>query len=175
MDGGMEFRLLGPFEVVRDGTPAGIGAARQRTVLATLLLASNRTVAVSRLIEALWDEDPPRTAKSQVHICVSALRRQLSDAGGTSPIATRPSGYLISVPDDAVDVRRFEILVAEGAAAAAQQSPEEAVQRLRAGLALWRGPAADGVSSRVVQVAATRLNESRRAASEDCLDLELQL
>jgi len=172
MDGGMEFRLLGPFEVVRDGTPVGIGAARQRTVLATLLLASNRTVAVSRLIEALWDEDPPHTAKSQVHICVSALRRQLSHAGGRSPIATRPSGYLISVPDDAVDVRRFEMLVAE---AAAQQSPEEAVQRLRAGLALWRGPAADGVGSRVVQAAATRLNESRLAALEDCLDLELQL
>src|SRR5215468_5088664 len=172
MDGGMEFRLLGPFEVVRDGTPAGIGAARLRTVLAMLLLASNRTVAVSRLIEAVWDEDPPRTAKSQVHICVSALRRQLSGAGGGSPIATRPSGYLISVPDDAVDVRRFEVLVAE---AAAQQPPEQAVKRLRAGLALWRGPAADGVCSRVVQVAATRLNESRLAALEDCLDLELQL
>jgi len=168
----MEFRLLGPFEVVRDGTPAGIGAARLRTVLAMLLLASNRTVAVSRLIEAVWDEDPPRTAKSQVHICVSALRRQLSGAGGGSPIATRPSGYLISVPDDAVDVRRFEVLVAE---AAAQQPPEQAVKRLRAGLALWRGPAADGVCSRVVQAAATRLNESRLAALEDCLDLELQL
>src|SRR5262249_40981359 len=80
-----------------------------------------------------------------------------------------------SVPDGAVDVRRFEILVAEGAAAAAQQSPEEAVQRLRAGLALWRGPAAGGGSSRGVQGAATPLNESRLAALEDCLGLELQL
>jgi len=175
MGGETDFRLLGPLEILRDGRLVDIGAARQQIVLAMLLLGSNRIVPVSRLIEALWDDDPPPTAKSQVQICVSALRRQVTGADGGSPIVTRPAGYLISVPDDALDVRRFEVLVANGVAAAADERPEEAVQQLRAGLALWRGPAVAGVESRVVQVAATRLNEARLAAVEGCLDLELQL
>jgi DNA-binding SARP family transcriptional activator len=175
MDNGLDFRLLGPLEVLLHGKLIDIGAARQQIVLAMLLLGANRTVSVSRLIEALWDDDPPSTAKGQVQICVSALRRQLTVAGGCPAIVTRPAGYLISAPDDALDVRRFEALAANGAAAAAEHRPEEAVQLLRAGLSLWRGLAATGVDSRVVQVSATRLNESRVAAMENCLELELQL
>src|ERR1700676_4322361 len=106
MDGEMEFRLLGPLEVHLNGKLVDIGAGRQQVVLAMLLLGSNRIVPVSRLIEALWDDDPPFTAKSQVQICASALRRQLAGAGGCSAIVTRPAGYLISAPDDALDVRR---------------------------------------------------------------------
>ncbi|XRQ09018.1 BTAD domain-containing putative transcriptional regulator [Actinomadura welshii] len=170
----VEFRLLGPVEVVLDGEPVGLPAARQEIVLAMLLLEANRVVPVSRLVDALWDESQPATAKSQVHISVSALRRLLARPGA-QPIETRSPGYLIRTPDDALDLKRFENLVAEAAAAAAEQRPAEAVRHYRTALALWRGPAMAGIESRVVQVYATRWDETRLAKLEDCLDLELQL
>ncbi len=171
----MEFRLLGPLEVLLAGQPAEIRAPRQEIVLAVLLLEANRVVPVSKLVEALWDDNPPATAKGQVQIAVSALRRLLADSGDGGAIATRSPGYLIRLPDDALDLRRFESLTAGGAAAAAQARLEEAAQKLRAALALWRGQAAAGIDSRVVQAAAVRLNESRLAVWEDCIDLELRL
>jgi DNA-binding SARP family transcriptional activator len=171
----MEFRLLGPVEVVLDDEPVGIAAARQEIVLTMLLLEANRVVSVSRLVDALWDEEPPLTAKSQVQISVSALRRLLARPDDSSVITTRSPGYLIRVPDEALDLRRFELLAARGASFAAEQQNAEAVQQHRAALGLWRGPAAMGVESRVVQSAAVRLNESRLAVLENCLDLELQL
>jgi DNA-binding SARP family transcriptional activator len=171
---GLEFRLLGPVEIVLDGEPSSLAAPRQEIVLAMLLLEANRVVPVSRLVDALWDETPPHTAKSQVHISVSALRRLLGPRGA-EVILTRSPGYLIQVPDDALDLKRFEALAASGAAAAGEQRLEDATRHFRAALDLWRGPAMAGVDSRVIQVYATRWNETRLAVLEDRLDLELQL
>jgi DNA-binding SARP family transcriptional activator/tetratricopeptide (TPR) repeat protein len=170
----MEFRLLGPVEIVLDSEPTAITAARQETVLAVLLLEANRVVPVSRLVDALWDDEPPTTARSQVQICVSALRRMLAPAGDGVAIMTRPSGYLLRLPENVLDVERFNALVAEGAALAGER-PAEAVERYRAALALWRGEAASGVESRIVRQAATVLNESRIATLETCIELELLL
>ncbi|HEX6472245.1 MAG TPA: BTAD domain-containing putative transcriptional regulator [Streptosporangiaceae bacterium] len=171
----MDFRLLGPVEVVLDGEPFGLAAPRQEIVLAMLLLEANRVVSVSRLVDALWDDEPPPTAKNQVHISVSALRRRLGTRAGPQPILTRSPGYVIRVPDEALDLRRFEAFAAKGAAAAAGQQPDAATRYFRAALDLWRGHAMAGVESRVVQTYATRWNETRLALLEDCLDLELQL
>lgn len=171
----MEYRLLGPLDVIEDGRSLDIGGPRQQIVLAMLLLEANHVVSVSRLVAALWDDRPPATARSQVQICVSALRRGLAAVGVTDAIVTRPPGYVLRVTDDDLDIRRFERLAMSGRAAAAEHRVEDAARDLRAGLALWHGPAAAGVDSRIVQIAATRLNEGRLAALEDCIDLELDL
>jgi DNA-binding SARP family transcriptional activator len=171
----MEFRILGPVEVILGGDPVGINAPRQEIVLTTLLLEANRVVPVNRLVDALWDEDPPATAKGQVQIAMSALRRLLAVSGDGGVIVTRSPGYVIRVPDDALDLKGFESLAADGSAAAAEDRLEEAVQKLRGALALWRGPVAEGVESKVVQAAAVRLNESRLGLWEECIDLELRL
>jgi DNA-binding SARP family transcriptional activator/tetratricopeptide (TPR) repeat protein len=170
----MEFRLLGPVEIVSDAESIAITAARQETVLAVLLLEAGRVIPVGRLVDAIWDDEPPTTARSQVQICVSALRRILARAGEGVAILTRPSGYLLRLPAGMLDVERFNALVAEGAAIAGDR-PAEAVERYRDALALWRGDAASGVQSRIVRQAATVLDESRIAAHETCIDLELRL
>jgi DNA-binding SARP family transcriptional activator len=157
----MEYRVLGPLAVLADGQPIDIGSARQRVVLAVLLLEANRVVSRDRLVDALWDRHPPATASSQIHICVSALRRKLAAYGAPDVIETVPPGYLIRIDDHALDAREFELLVASGRAAAADGRPHDAVRHLLASLELWRGSAFAGLNSDLVQVAATRLNEER--------------
>jgi DNA-binding SARP family transcriptional activator len=171
----MEYLLLGPLEVLADGSPMEISSTRQRILLAMLLLEANHAVPLSRLADAIWDDDPPTTAKSQVQTCVSVLRRQLAGAGDDEAIATRSAGYAIRVPENALDIMKFERMTARSRAAAADDRPEEAVRELRAALALWRGPAAAGVPSRLVEAAATRLNENRLGVLENCIELELSL
>ena len=103
MAGRFYFRLLGPLEVMADDHPLELGAPRQRAIMAMLLLEANHIVPVNRLVDAVWDDDPPVTAKSQIQICVSALRRLLDDGSGAPVIMTRPSGYLLRAPDDALE------------------------------------------------------------------------
>lgn len=167
----LEFKLLGPVEVVIDGLAFSIAAPRQEVILALLLLAANRVVSVSRMIDALWADDPPRTARSQVHIIVSALRRLL----GEGVIVTRPPGYSIHIPEGALDLTRFEQLAAKGARAAAELKTSEAVELQRSALALWRGPAMEDVESDIIRAAAKTLNEERISVLQDCIDLELQM
>jgi DNA-binding SARP family transcriptional activator/tetratricopeptide (TPR) repeat protein len=167
----MEFRLLGPLETVIDDNSVTIAASRQQVALALLLLEAGHVVSMERIVDALWGEEPPRTARSQVQITISGLRRLL----GGSVIVTRPPGYLIKAPPECIDLVRFEGLLASGTAAAAGQRLDEARRDLRAALALWRGPALDGVRSEVIRGAATRLNERRISACQDCLEVELRL
>ena len=140
-----------------------------------LLLQANHVVPLSRLVDAVWADTPPSTSKSQIQACVSALRRHLKGVAADCEIATRSIGYAIEVPDHALDVGRFQLLASRGRAAAAEHREEEAVRDLRAALALWRGPAADGVESKLVQSVATRLNETRISLLEECIELELAL
>jgi DNA-binding SARP family transcriptional activator len=170
----MEFRLLGSLEILANGAPLQLSSPRQRILLTMLLLEANRVVPLERLVDALWDDQPPVTAKSQVQTCISALRHQLADAGAGELISTQPPGYLIHVPDGALDIEIFRHLVGEGRAAAGQQ-PEEAARQLRAAIALWRGQAAVGIESKVVQAVATRLNEEHLGILEECIELELAL
>jgi DNA-binding SARP family transcriptional activator len=167
----MEFRLLGSVEVVINDKPVAIAASRQQIALALLLLEAGHVVSVDRIIDALWGDEPPRTARSQVQITISALRRLL----GEFEIVTQPPGYMIKAPPESIDLACFEELTSSGARAAAEQRVPEALTDLRAALALWRGPALDGIESEVIRGAATRLTESRIATYQDCLELELQL
>jgi DNA-binding SARP family transcriptional activator/tetratricopeptide (TPR) repeat protein len=172
---GIEIRLLGPLALSVNGALWSPGSSRQRIVLAILLLEANRVVPVSRLIDAVWEDQPPATAKSQVQTCISALRQHLRRAGAESVIATRPAGYEICVPDDGLDISAFQRLASSGMAAAADDRGAEAVGELRAALSMWRGTAAVDVESQIVQSAAARLNEDRLRVLEECLALELDL
>jgi DNA-binding SARP family transcriptional activator len=170
--GVLEFRLLGPVEITCGADHIPLTVGRNEIVLAMLLLETGRVVPVQRLIDALWAEDPPTTARSQVQICMSMLRKLLP--GPEVAILTRPPGYLLRIPDGALDLSRFRLLCAT-AEETAKQDTQEAVARYREALALWRGEACASVASQIVQQAAIRLNEERWAALENCLDLELRL
>jgi predicted ATPase/DNA-binding SARP family transcriptional activator len=133
----MRFGLLGPIAVWRDGDEVSLGAAKQRAVLALLLLRANETVPTSRLIDELWDERPPTQAVKTVQVYVSQLRKVL----GEGVVETRTGGYLVCVEPGALDVDRFETLLERGRTFLGASAPAEASAVLREALALWRGPA----------------------------------
>ncbi|MCX5066827.1 NB-ARC domain-containing protein [Micromonospora lupini] len=169
----MRFRILGPLEISGAGHTLTVTAARQRVVLSTLLLDANCVVSTAQLADALWDDAPPTTARGQVQICVSALRKTLTRLGLPDRIVTRPPGYLIEVADGDLDLHYFDRLVLAGQQALAESRLDDAAEALSGALALWRGTALAGVESQALRAAATRLDERRLAVTEDWLDVEL--
>jgi DNA-binding SARP family transcriptional activator len=169
------YRLLGPLEVGRGGTNAVIRPGRQEIVLCVLLLNANRVVGIDRLIDAVWDTDPPATARTQVQICVSALRRNLGRIGLPTSIVTKSPGYLMRVADDELDTQVFAARVAGADDAVRAGDPATAADLLASALALWRGPALAGLDSPALQGIAVQLDERRLSATETRVDLELRL
>jgi DNA-binding SARP family transcriptional activator len=156
----MEFRVLGPLEVVDGDRQVALGGARQRAVLVLLLTRANEIVPMERLIDQLWDERPPKAAANTVHYYVSQLRKAL----GAERIVTRAPGYLIRVDPDELDLERFERLVAENDA-----------DSLREALALWRGQAlADIAYEPFAQAEIQRLEELRLAALERRIQADVE-
>ena len=100
----MEFRILGPLEVVDDGRPVSIRRGKEQALLAYLLLHANEVVSSGRLIDVLWDERPPPTASKILQNAVSHLRKQLGDGR----LLTRDPGYLLRVEEGELDLQRFE-------------------------------------------------------------------
>ncbi|MGW6445198.1 BTAD domain-containing putative transcriptional regulator [Lentzea sp. NPDC055074] len=168
-------RLLGPVELVVDQRSLDLGGPRQRVVLTMLGLNANRVVPVDQLIDAVWNSSPPSTAKGQIQICISALRKVFTDAGLPEAIRTRPPGYVLEIPDDALDSIQFTALVARAREESDAGSGEIAAATLRSALALWRGSALSGVSSDLVQRAAVPLDDLRLAAVEERIRLDLML
>src|SRR5712692_7058912 len=103
----MEFRILGPLEVIEGGRSLAVGASKQRALLAMLLLNANQAVSNDHLIEALWEERPPETAGKALQVYVSQLRKVL----GKELLETKAPGYLLRVAEGELDVQRFEALV----------------------------------------------------------------
>ncbi len=176
----MDFRILGPLEVVTEGQPLALGGTRQRAVLGVLLLHANETVSIDRLIDALWGESPPSGAVQSVRVYVSRLRKALEDGdaegGATSVLVTTAGGYQLRVEDGGLDLMRFERLFTEGQRALADERPEHAAELLSGALALWRGPAlADLAFEPFAQAEAARLDELRVAALEDRIEADLEL
>jgi DNA-binding SARP family transcriptional activator len=130
----MDFRILGPLEVIEDGQALPLGAAKQQVVLAVLLLHPNEVVSVSRLVDELWGVSPPVTAAKVVQGYVSGLRKIL----GPQTIITRSGGYSVRVDADCLDSARFESLAAEGRAFL-PNDPARAVELFGRALLLWRG------------------------------------
>lgn len=170
----MRFGILGPLRV--GGGEATVTAGRDRTVLAVLLLRAGRVVPVEELIDAVWEERPPATARTQLQICVSRLRQRLAVLGLPPGIIVRdPVGYGIRVEPDDLDAEVFAREVEAARAEVAAGRHPEARRRYRSALALWRGPALSGMTSRSVRRRAQALDEQRLTALEECVDVELRL
>src|SRR5919201_1093184 len=166
------FSLLGPLAVTLDGEPVSLGGQKRRALLATLLLEPKRVVSRDRLIDALWGEDPPDTARNTVQVYVSQLRKLLPEG----MLETAPPGYRLAVEPDTVDVFEFVRLSEEGRAALAAGDAARAAETLRTALALWRGPPlADLAWEPFAQSEIVRLEELRLAALEDRIDADLAL
>ncbi|MFI9023999.1 BTAD domain-containing putative transcriptional regulator [Streptomyces sp. NPDC053560] len=170
------FRLLGPLEAGHGPCPLPLRAARQKLILATLLVSAGRVVPVAGLIEAVWEERPPATARSQIHICISQLRHKLADtARDGRRIETRAYGYVLHTEPGDLDVAVFREKVAAADLAAARGHGEQAAELYRAALGLWRGPALSGLRGAAASRAAAQLDEERIAAAEKRIELELRL
>src|SRR6266511_1208688 len=168
----MDYRVLGPLEV-RDGEESlPLAGAKQRALLALLLLHANRVLSLDRRIDELWGDEPPATAVTGLQVYVSRLRKLLP-AGA---LLTRPPGYLLAVEPDELDLRRFERLLAEGHEALAQADPERAARVLQEALALWRGPAlAEFAFEPFAQAEIGRLEDLRLTAVEERVEADLAL
>lgn len=165
----MEFRILGPLEVADGDRVIPLGGAKQRALLALLLLSANEPVSSDRLIDELWGEQSPESGRTALQVRVSQLRKALGGAGAA--ILTRAPGYVLRVEEeDQLDLHRFERLVRE----ADEAEPVAAAAKLREALALWRGPAlADLAYEAFAQPAIRRLEELRLASSEKRIDADL--
>ncbi len=168
----MEYRILGPLEVRAGDGPVELRGVRQRELLAVLLLHANEIVSSDRLIDELWQGDPPPTAAKIVQNSVSQLRRLLEP----ELLVTRSPGYLLRVEPGELDADRFERVVEQARADLAAGDAAKAAEQLREALALWRGPAlVDFTDAPFARVESARLEELRLAATEDRIEAELAL
>jgi predicted ATPase/class 3 adenylate cyclase/DNA-binding winged helix-turn-helix (wHTH) protein len=171
----VEFRILGPLEVVGEAGPVPLPRGRGRALLAVLVMHVGTVVSTDRLIDELWGHTPPPTAMKALHGLISALRRYLEPArsiGAQRVVETCPPGYVLAVDRDQVDANRFRRLVGQAVDAPA---PTRAAM-LREALGLWRGPAlADFLYQPFAQRAIVELEELRLAATEERIDADLAL
>jgi DNA-binding SARP family transcriptional activator len=171
--GRMEFRILGPLEVLHNGKLLAL-RAKQRAVVGLLVLNSPRPVSRDRLVDELWGDHPPRSALHAIQVYISDIRTALrAQAGSDTVVRTSSSGYALDVADEDIDARYFERLVSEALDAAARDS-RQARSVLEEALALWRGPVlADIENVTAVRLEADRLEEVRLVATECLLAIRL--
>ena len=168
----VEFRVLGPVEVLVDGRPVPLPAAKPRALLATLLLSSNRVVSVARLIDDLWGDEPPETATKALQGYVSQLRKSL----GADRLVTQPPGYSVRVEEGELDLDRFERLVREGRELLGAGDSKAAAKRFAEALELWRGPPfTEFRAEPFARDAGARLEDARLAAIEERIEADLAL
>lgn len=166
----VEFELLGPVTVRRDGRELPLGGPKQRALLAILLLHANEAVSRDRLIDGIWGERPPPTAAHTLDNYVSRLRKALGDGR----LSRRAPGYVLHVEPDELDLDRFERLLRDGREQLAQGDANDAAETLRSALALWRGPAlADVLYEPFARGESERLEERRLMAIEERLAADL--
>jgi DNA-binding SARP family transcriptional activator len=170
----MDYRILGPFEAFDGERELSLGGARQRAVLALLLLRANEALTRDVIVDELWGEHPPQTVGKVLQNCISALRKELP--AGADKLRTVGSAYVLQLAPEELDRDRFERGLAEGRAALAAGELEDAVERLTAALGLWRGaPLSDFTYERFAQDEIARLEELHIAAVEDRIEAELAL
>ena len=168
----MQIAMLGPLEVRDDdGAAVPVAGIRLRRLLIALALTPRQLIPTTRLIDAIWDDEPPSGAGNALQALVSRLRRALPEGS----IESHPAGYRLVIGPDDVDVVRFERLVAAGRADVTRD-PARAAETLRDALGLWRGPALlDVFDQEFFQTTITRLDELRLTAIEDRVSAELRL
>lgn len=173
--GGTRFRLLGPVEFSSGGGWRSIGSTKQRTLLAILLLHANRVVPVAQLHAELWGDRPYARVKNLLAGCVWRLRAALGDDAGRA-LVTRPGGYQLTVPPDALDLLEYQRLVDLGRVRRAADDLPGALEAFSAAVELWRGePLADVSFTQSVMAERARLEESRLTVEEMRLGLRIEL
>jgi len=174
----LDFRILGPLEVREGERPLPLGGAKQRAVLALLLLDAGRVVSTDRLIEELWPERPPGRPQTAIQGYVSELRKLLERKPGApfQVLTTEGPGYRLRLEPEQLDLHRFERSFEQGQRALATGRAEVAARMLREALSLWRGPVlADFAYEAWAQAAIGRLEELRLACLEERLEADLAL
>jgi DNA-binding SARP family transcriptional activator len=168
----MNLAVLGPLEVDLDGRPVTIGAAKERALLTVLAIRVRRAASMEEIVDFLWGDDPPRSARQAVQTYVSNLRRHL----GSDLIVTIPGGYRLLLDPGLVDSERFERLAVEGQRLAELGRPAESRAAFEAALQLWLGPPLGELTDHVPGSAeAARLNELHAATDEALADVRLGL
>jgi DNA-binding SARP family transcriptional activator len=170
----VDFRILGPLEVWHDGRPVPLSGARQRALLAILLVHAGEVVSSDRLMDDLWGEKLPAAGHTALRVRVSQLRKALGPGGEL--LVTQAPGYALRIQPSQLDLARFERMVADGERALGAGEAERAVEVLGDALGLWRGaPLADLPYAPFAQAPVVRLQELRLAAVELRIDAELAL
>ena len=173
-DGGITFGVLGPLEVERDGEQLSLGGAKQRAVLAVLLLRAGEVVSLDRLIDEIWGSDPPPSAPHTVESYISRLRQLLNGSGPL--IVRRGAGYAIDLQGARLDAFEFVELHESAALATALDEHASVTELTSAALVIWRGPAlADVALASAGRAEAERFEELRLRTHEMHLDAELAL
>jgi DNA-binding SARP family transcriptional activator len=166
----MEYRLLGPLEVLDGGRALPVHGAKQRALLALLLLHANEVVSTDRLLDELWGDDQPASGLTALQVRVSQLRKALGD--DASRIETRAPGYVLRLDPGQLDLHRFSRLVAESEGL----DPEQVAAKLSEALALWHGPPlADLADEPFARAAVGRMEELRLATLERRIEADLAL
>jgi predicted ATPase/DNA-binding SARP family transcriptional activator len=167
----LEYRVLGPVEVVLEGPPLSVKGKKPRALLALLILRRNEPVPTELLIEDLWGDKAPATAANTLQVYVSQLRKIVGDR-----LTREGSAYRLRIDPGELDAQRFEQLAEEGDAALRRRSFREASELLGEALALWRGPAlADLRYESFAQGETARLDELRLVANENRIEADLGL
>ncbi|MEU4496397.1 BTAD domain-containing putative transcriptional regulator [Streptomyces sp. NPDC023998] len=176
LPGAVRFRVLGPLSADADGRVLPLGPHKQQLVLAMLLCRPNALVSVDLLTEAVWDDEPPRTARKNLQVYISALRKLLAEAGMGDRLVHRAGGYLLQLADADLDSLGFRALVRAGREATAGGDLDSAARLLRQARELWAGPPLPELgNSRPVQAEADRLVNRYLAVCEDWAETELEL
>ncbi|WDZ86766.1 AfsR/SARP family transcriptional regulator [Micromonospora cathayae] len=168
----MKIRILGTPSVAGSSRLAG---RRANVLTALLALHINRAVSIDRLIDAIWEDRPPATAREQVQNCVSLLRRSLSGGAARITISRHGPGYQMNADPDEIDAQRFERGVRAAGELHATGDLTGAVEKLREALALWSGPALDGLTGVELSAHANRLDEMRNSATERLIKMTMDL
>ncbi|CAM5577160.1 MULTISPECIES: AfsR/SARP family transcriptional regulator [Streptomyces] len=176
--GAVHVSLLGPLTARLDGRELPLGPRKQRLVLATLLARPNTPVPVGVLTDAVWPDDPPRTARKNLQVYVSAARTLLGPAGdgGRDRVVHGCGGYLLRIAEAELDTLRFGALARAGRAAAGRGDLPGAARLLREALDLWEGPPLNDLRDSVgVAEEADRLEARCLTVFEDWAETEIEL
>ncbi|RSN03496.1 SARP family transcriptional regulator [Nonomuraea sp. WAC 01424] len=179
VESGLRFAVLGPVRAWREGQELDLGTPLQRSILGMLLLREGRAVTPAEMIDAVWGEEAPPRALGALRTYVSRLRTVLEP---DRPARSRPElltsigrGYALRLPQDALDLTRFERVIAEAEAARKSGRPADAAEGMRAALTLFEGEPLAGAVGPYAEHQRDRLAERRVSVIETLMDLDLEL
>lgn len=167
--------ILGPLELTGPRGTIRLTARRQQILVAALVWQANRVVPIDSLIDVMWGAESPSTARSQVHISVSGVRKRLARSGLHQLIDTEPPGYLVRVGPGQLDAHRFDELAELGRAAMTVGELDDADRYYTEALRLWRGDPFSGLRNEHIESIAARLCERRITSSENHFDVRIML